>query len=304
MAVILLIVSILVFSLLALTPGDPVKLLLGPKQATPEAVAAIRAKHGLDEAFVVQYWHWLGDAVRGDFGRSIRSGQQVSSMIGDRFGVTAWLAGYAFVLTVLVAVPSGLAAGVRKGRWFDRATTAGSLMALSAPTFAVGFLLIYVFAVRLDWLPSFGGGTGFVDSLRHMTLPAVTLAVAQAAIVLRQTRAAVMDVADRDFITFARARAVPWPQLWRRYMLRNASLPVLTSAGLVLAYSLTGAVLVEEIFSLQGLGSLLVGSVRDLDLPVVQALAMFTAVLVLATNFVVDVLYFAVDPRVRKAAAL
>jgi peptide/nickel transport system permease protein len=204
--------------------------------------------------------------------------------------------------TMLIAIPFGLVAGMRKGRLADRAATTSSLVALSAPTFAVGFLLMYVFAVKLDWFPAFGSGDGFLDTLWHMTLPAVTLAISQIAIVLRQTRAAAMDVADRDYITFARARAVPSRRIWQRYVLHNASLPVLTSAGLVLAYSLTGAVLVENVFALQGLGALLVVSVAQLDLPVVQALTLFTALLVLTTNLVVDLLYFALDPRLRRAA--
>ena len=302
MAVILAIVSFLVFSLLALTPGDPAVLLLGPQKATPEAIARIRAEFGLDDPFLVQYRDWVVAALHGDFGRSIRSGQPVTTMISERVGVTVWLAGYAFVLTVLIAIPFGLVAGMRKGRVADRLATASSLVALSAPTFAVGFLLMYLFSVRLDWFPAFGSGDGFLDTLWHMTLPAVTLAVSQIAIVLRQTRAAAMDVADRDYITFARARAVPSRRIWQRYVLHNASLPVLTSAGLVLAYSLTGAVLVENVFALQGLGALLVTSVAQLDLPVVQALTMFTALLVLTTNLVVDLLYFAFDPRLRRAA--
>ncbi len=303
MLAILAIVSLLVFSLLALTPGDPAVLLLGPNRATPESIAQIRDKYGLDDPFLTQYVHWVGDAVRGDFGRSIRSSQEVTEMIGERLTVTAWLAGYAFVLTLLVAVPFGLVAGMRKGHLIDRLATATSLLAIAMPSFAVGFLLIYVFAVRLSWFPAFGRGDGLIDTLHHMTLPALALAVSQIAIVLRQTRAATMDVADRDYVTFARARAIPSSRVWRRYVLHNASLPVLTSAGLVLAYSLTGAVLVENVFALQGLGTLLVTSVTQLDLPLVQALTMFTALLVLVTNFVVDLLYFVVDPRLRRAAA-
>ena len=304
MAAILLVVSFLVFSLLALAPGDPATLLLGPNRATPEAVARVRAEYGLDDPFLVQYARWLGDAVQGDFGRSIRSSEPVTDMIGARVGVTAWLAFYAFALTVAVAVPVGVLAGTRKGSRLDRVATGASLVALAAPTFAVGFLLIYVFAVRLGWFPSFGRGDGFVDRLWHMTLPAVALAVSQIAIVLRQTRAATMDVGDRDYITFARARAVPRRRVWSRYVLHNASLPVLTSAGLVLAYSLTGAVLIENVFALQGLGVLLVTSVTQLDLPLVQGLAMLTALLVLVTNLVVDLLYFALDPRLRRARAV
>ena len=302
MAAILAIVSFLVFSLLALTPGDSAALLLGPQKATPELIARIRAEFGLDEPFLVQYRDWVVAALRGDFGRSIRSGQPVTTMISERVGVTVWLAGYAFVLTMLIAIPFGLIAGMRKGRLADRLATASSLIGLSAPTFAVGYLLMYLFSVLLDWFPAFGFGDGFLDTLWHMTLPAVTLAVSQIAILLRQTRAAAMSIVDRDYITFARARAVPSRRIWQRYVLHNASLPVLTSAGLLLAYSLTGAVLVENVFALQGLGSLLVTAVAQLDLPVVQTLTMFTALLVLATNLVVDVMYFVFDPRLRRAA--
>lgn len=300
--VILGVLSLLIFGLLALMPGDPALILLGPKSATPEALAAVRARYGLDDPFLVQYWHWLGGAIRGDFGVSIYSGNRVTTMIGDRVGVTTWLAVYALALTVLAALPLGLAAGMRTGRRLDRVATAVSLVSLSAPTFAVGFLLVYLFAVRLKWFPSFGSGDGFFDTLLHMTLPAVTLAASQFAILQRQTRAATMDVADRDYVTFARARAIGRGRIWNRYILRNAGLPVLTSAGLLLAYGLTGAVLVENVFALQGLGVLLVTSVAQLDLPVVQGLAMFTALLVLVTNLAIDLLYYALDPRLRRAA--
>jgi peptide/nickel transport system permease protein len=301
---ILVVLSLLVFGLLALMPGDPAITLLGPQQATPDALAKVRDRYGLDDPFLVQYGRWLSGAVRGDFGESIYSGDPVTTLIADRVGVTARLAVYALVLTVLVAVPLGLAAGTRPGSRTDRAATAVSLVTLSAPTFAVGFLLIYVFAVTLDWFPSFGAGDGFFDTVWHMTLPAVTLAAGQTAVLLRQTRAATMDVAERDFVTFARARAISPGRIRQRYVLRNASLPVLTSAGLLLAYGLTGAVLVENVFALQGLGTLLVRSVAQLDLPVVQGLAMFTALLVLLTNLVVDLLYFALDPRLRRAAVV
>ncbi len=301
---ILVVLSLLVFGLLALMPGDPAITLLGPQQATPDALAKVRDRYGLDDPFLVQYGRWLSGVVRGDFGESIYSGDPVTTLIADRVGVTARLAVYALVLTVLVAVPLGLAAGTRPGSRTDRAATAVSLVTLSAPTFAVGFLLIYVFAVTLDWFPSFGAGDGFFDTVWHMTLPAVTLAAGQTAVLLRQTRAATMDVAERDFVTFARARAISPGRIRQRYVLRNASLPVLTSAGLLLAYGLTGAVLVENVFALQGLGTLLVRSVAQLDLPVVQGLAMFTALLVLLTNLVVDLLYFALDPRLRRAAVV
>ncbi|CAB4939240.1 MAG: ABC transporter permease subunit [Actinobacteria bacterium] len=301
MVVILAIVSFLIFSLLALAPGDPVLLLLGPAKATPEAIARVRAEFHLDDPFLQQYWSWVGNALHGDFGRSIRSGQRVTEVIAERFPVTLLLAVYAFVLTAVIGIPAGLASGVRRGRKLDRTVTFTSLIGLSAPTFAVAVLLIYVFAIWLGWFPPFGAGEGLGDRIYHTTLPAITLAIGSIAIVSRQTRAASMDVATRDYVTFARARATGSSTIWRRYVLRNAALPVITVAGLVFAFALTGAVLVEYAFALPGIGALLVESVQRLDLPVVQAVALFTAVLVLSVNLVVDVTYFLLDPRLRRS---
>jgi peptide/nickel transport system permease protein len=304
MLVVLFIVSFLVFSLLALAPGDPATVLLGPGKATPEAIARVRAEFHLDDPFLQQYQAWLGNALHGDFGRSIRSGQQVTEVIATRFPVTLLLAIYAFFLTTIIGIPAGLASGVRRGSKIDRTVTFTSLIGLSAPTFAVAVLLIYVFAIWLGWFPPFGPGEGLPDRIYHTTLPAITLAVGSIAIVSRQTRAASMDVATRDYVTFARARATNARTIWWRYVLRNASLPVITVAGLVLAFALTGAVLVEYAFALPGVGALLVESVQALDLPVVQAVALFTAVLVLSINLVVDVTYFLLDPRLRRSGGV
>lgn len=295
--------SLLVFALLALTPGDPAITLLGPQNATPEAVAAIRERYGLGDPFLVQYGNWALAALQGDFGDSIRSSEPVMSVITSRLWTTVWLALYAFIITVVVAIPLGILAAVRRGSWIDRLASSITLIALCTPAFAIGFLLIYVFSVQLDWFPGFGNGDGFFDTIWHLTLPALALATLQIPILLRQTRAAVMDVVDRDYIVFARSRGLSRSRIWLRYVLRNGSLPVLTSAGLILAFSLAGAVLIENVFALQGLGSLLVSSVGTLDLPVVQALALLTAILVLVTNLVIDLLYYALDPRLRRAGA-
>lgn len=295
--------SLLVFGLLALTPGDPATILLGPRSATPEAIASINERYGLNDPFLVQYGNWVVAALQGDFGDSIRASEPVMSVITSRLWTTVWLAVYAFIITVVVAIPLGILAAVRRGSWIDRFASSITLIALCTPAFAIGFLLIYVFSVQLDWFPGFGNGYGFLDTIWHLTLPALALATLQIPILLRQTRAAVMDVVDRDYIVFARSRGLSNSRIWLRYVLRNGSLPVLTSAGLILAFSLAGAVLIENVFALQGLGSLLVSSVGTLDLPVVQALALLTAILVLLTNLVIDLLYYALDPRLRRAGA-
>jgi peptide/nickel transport system permease protein len=301
MAGTLLIVSFLVFSLLYVLPGDPAILLLGPVRATPEAIARIRAEYNLDAPFLEQYVTWLGNALHGDFGRSIRSGVPVTDMLAERMPITVGLGVYAIVITVVVAIPAGLAAGMRRGSRVDRGVTVGSLIGLSAPPFAVAVLLIYVFAVTLGWFPAFGAGDDPLDRIYHLTLPAIALAFGNIAIVSRQTRAATMDVAHQDYVTFARARGTPARTVWRTYVLRNASLPVITIVGLVLAFSLTGAVLIEWAFALPGIGALLVESVNLRDVPVVQAVAMLTAVVVLSVNLIVDVTYFLLDPRLRRA---
>jgi peptide/nickel transport system permease protein len=304
MAVVLVVVSILVFGLLGLAPGDPARILLGPVNPSPAALARIRAEFHLDESWLTQYRLWVTSALHGDFGRSIRSGQPVTQVLSERLPVTVMLATYSFVLTVLIAVPIGLISGMRRGTKFDGAVTVSSLFGLSAPPFAVSVLLIYAFAVYLGWFPTFGSGDGFVDRLYHLTLPAIALAIGQIAIVSRQVRAATMDVGERDYVTFARARGTARARVMGSYVLRNAALPVITVAGLVFAYALTGAVLIESAFGLQGLGGLLVQSVTAKDLPVVQALALLTAALVLLTNLVVDVSYFLLNPRLRRAGRM
>lgn len=301
MSIVLLIVSFLVFSLLALAPGDPARILLGPVHPSPSALARIRAEFHLDESWLTQYRIWLVDALHGEFGRSIRSGVPVTEVLGDRLPVTLMLAVYSFALTVLIGIPAGLAAGVKRGTKLDDAFTLSSLIGLSAPPFAVAVLLIYVFAVGTGWFPTYGIGEGFVDRLYHLTLPAIALAIGQIAIVSRQVRAATMDVAERDYVSFARARGTRSRIIWRKYVLRNAALPVMTVVGLVFAYALTGAVLIEIAFGLPGLGALLVESVTAKDLPVVQALALLTAALVLLTNLIVDVSYFLLNPRLRRS---
>ena len=305
MIAILLVVSFLVFCLLSLAPGDPaITLLGGPSKATPEAIAQVRALYHLDEPLLTQYWYWLQGVLRFDFGRSISSQLPVEDAIGERFPITVALAVYSFIITVVIAIPLGLAAGIRRGTRLDRSVTAVSLIGFAAPVFALAVFLIYVFAVQLGWFPVYGAGKGIVDRIYHLTLPAIALAIGQIAIIARQTRAATMDVATQDYVTFARVRGVSVQKIWGGYVLRNAALPVITISGLVLAFSLTGAVLVEQAFALPGMGTLLVAAVSVLDIPVVQAITLLTAFVILSFNLIIDVTYFALDPRLRRGVGV
>lgn len=297
----LAVVSFLVFAVLHATPGSPEQILLGSNPATPEALAAVRAKYHLDDPFLSQYWHWVTAALGGDFGLSIQTGQPVTTMLGDRLPVTVLLAIYAGIIAVLIGIPAGLLAGIRHGTASDRAVTLMTTFGISAPPFAVGILLLYLFSVALGWFPVFGAGEGVAGRLWHLTLPAIALSLTALAIIARQTRAAARGVYAQDFTTFARARGLSRRLVLSRYALRNSSLPAVTSAGLVFASFLTGAVLIEYTFALPGVGSLMVTAIANKDIPVVQAVSLFAAAVVLVMNLLADLAYTAADPRVRKA---
>lgn len=296
----LLIISILVFSILYLTPGSPEQVLLGTRPSSPETLAAIRAQHHLDDPFLTQYWHWLGNAVRFEFGESIGTSESVSTILSERLPVTLFLAVYAAILALVISIPAGLISGIRNGSLTDRAITLVTTLGISTPAFVVGFLLLYLFGVALGWFPIYGIGDDFLGRVWHLTLPAIALSLTALAILARQTRAAAYGVYHQDFTTFARARGLPRRVVLGRYALRNSSLPVVTTAGLVLAYFLTGAVLIEQTFAIPGIGTLIVESVSSKDVLVVQALALVAAIFVLVANLIADLAHLALDPRVRK----
>jgi peptide/nickel transport system permease protein len=299
LAVVLAGVSFLIFALLAIAPGSPAEALLGTRPRTSDEIAAITAQYHLDDPLPVRYWHWLGGVLGGDLGRSIQSGQTVASMIGDHVGVTLELGGLALLVVLITGVPAGFVAGIRRGGRFDRGMSLLSVFALSAPAFAVGIVLIYLFGVRLSWLPVYGAGTGFVDGLRHLVLPVVTMAISLSALVIRQTRAAVRDVMDQDYVTFAKARGLPHWRVVIPYALRNSSLPIITTAGLLAIGAITGTVLAETVFAVPGIGSLLIGSIQARDIPVAQGVALLFALAVVLINLAVDLLVLVLDPRTR-----
>lgn len=299
MIVVVVGVSFLIFALLELTPGSTVAALLGSKPHTPEAVQAITNEYHLNDPFLVQYWHWVTGVLTGDLGTSVQSGQSVASLIGERLPVTLELAGATLVVVLLTGIPVGFLAGVRRGKLLDRGVSVVSVLALSAPGFTVGILLIYVFGVKLGWLPVFGGGTGFVDTVVHLVLPVVALSVGIFGLVARQTRAAVRNVMDQDYVTFALARGLPPWRILIPYALRNTALPILTIAGLLAIGLLAGTVLAEQVFSLPGIGSLLVSSIQSKDIPVAQGVSVMIALAVVLINLVMDLLVLVLDPRTR-----
>jgi peptide/nickel transport system permease protein len=296
---VLAIISFVIFSLLDLAPGDPVQLLLGPREATPSVVASIRHTYHLDEPFFTRYWDWLKGAVHLDFGQSIVTNQPVMTAIDPRLWLSVQLAAYAFVIAVVFGVVLGVFAATRRRTGLDRSIVGLSVVGVSAPAFATGVLLLYVFAVRLGWFPVFGQGSGLGDRLWHLTLPAIALGLTAMGLILRLTRAGTVAALDQDYVAFARARGISRWRILTAYVLRNSLVPIVTGAGLVLAYLLAGAVLVEVTFALPGIGSLLVDSIGSKDIPVVQALAMLIAFFVVVINLAVDLVYLAIDPRIR-----
>jgi peptide/nickel transport system permease protein len=295
----LFLISLIVFGLLYAAPGSVEQVLMGTRPPNPETIAAIREQHHLDESFVAQYWLWLKDAVQLDFGRSIRTSEPVLSSITDRLYLSTFLGVYGFVIAVGIGVPLGVLAALRQRTALDRSVVGLSVVGVSAPAFATGIALLYLFAVVLGWFPVFGPGEGFVDRLWHLALPAFALALTAMALLLKLTRAAMIVALGQDYVTFARARGMSGRRVIFGYALRNALIPVVTSAGLVFGYMLTGALLVEVTFALPGIGSLFVESVNFRDIPMVQGLAMAVAILIILVNLVTDILYLYLDPRIR-----
>ncbi len=303
MLAVLLVLSVLVFSLMHLAPGDIVKNLLGNRPSSPEAVAAIRAQYNLDDPAWLQYLKWLGGFVTGDLGQSIRLQVPVADAISQRLGITLALCAVAFVLALAVAVPLGVHSAVRAGGWADRSASGLAIVGLSAPTFAVGLLLLYVFAYYLPLFPVYGAGTGGLDTLWHLVLPAITLAVGLGAIIVKLTRTAMLRELETDYVTAARARGIPEKAV-RRIALRNAAIPIVTGASLVLTFLVGGTVLAETVYALPGLGTLLQDSVLFKDIAVVQSLTLLVAVVIAVIALLADLAYLLLDPRLRRTGSL
>ena len=295
------VVAIAVFALLHVTPGDPAVIIAGD-YATSDDIARIRTRLGLDQPFHAQVAIWLGRIVRGDLGTSIFSGLPVSTLIGQRAATTVWLTLFAMVISVGIGVPIGVLAAWRKGSWIDRGVMMFAVSGFSMPTFWLGFILVYVFAVTAGWLPVQGYqplAGGLWPFLRHLVLPAVTLSVVYMALIARMTRASMLGVLDEDYIRTAFAKGLAPRRVLVRHALKNASLPVVTIIGIGFALLIGGAVVTESVFALPGLGRLTVDAIVRRDYPVIQGVLLVVSGVYVLINLVVDVLYVVLDPRIR-----
>jgi peptide/nickel transport system permease protein len=293
----LLVTSFLVFASLHLAPGDPIDFLIQGRSPSPEAIVAIKAQYGLDDPFLVQYLHWLGGVLRGDFGRSFQYRIDVSTLLGSRLGTTLALVGLSAVLITVLGLAAGITGALTAGRAADRALLVLVTVLAAVPSFVAAILLISVFSVRLGWFPSFGAGEGLVDDVYHLALPAVALSLTFIALVGRVTREAMLEELGREHVEVALSRGLPRRTVVRRHVLRNALGPISTITGLLIAGLLVSSAIVESAFGLSGLGSLLVQSVDKGDFPVVQAIVLIVVSTFVVANLVVDLLQPLIDPR-------
>ena len=289
--------------------GDPVVFLLG-QDATPEQIRSLRADLGLDKPFFVQFWHFLMNAAQGEFGLSLRQGAKVSRLMAERFPATLELALVAAALALVVGVPMGVYAALKRGTFISQAFMTLSLLGVSLPTFLIGILLILVFAVMLGWFPSFGRGevvhigwwtSGLLTAKgwHHITLPAVTLAIFQLTLIMRLVRAEMLEVLRTDYIKFARARGLSNRAIHFGHALKNTLVPVMTITGLQLGGLIAFAIITETVFQWPGMGLLFIQAVTFADIPVMAAYLCLIALIFVVINLVVDLLYFVVDPRLR-----
>jgi peptide/nickel transport system permease protein len=296
--------SVLVFAFMAVLPGDPARVALGVN-ASDEAVAELRRQFGLDRPLPTQYFDWLGGLLHGDLGTSYVSKVAIGPQVFDRLQVTLWLVVAGMIIALLVAAPAGTVMAARHRKLSGLALSAVSQVGVAVPAFLAGILLIVVFAVKLGWLPANGWTPPAQDPgmfVKQLILPALSLGLVQGAVLTRYIRSAVLDVLREDYLRTARAKGLrPFQALWR-HGLRNAAVPVVTVLGLQLATLLIGAVVVERVFVIPGLGSLLLDGVSNRDLLLVQDVVMVLVLAVLLVNFVVDLLYVALDPRLRTAS--
>ncbi len=296
--------SVLVFAFMAVLPGDPARVALGVN-ASDDAVAAMRTQFGLDRPLVTQYLDWVRGLVTFDLGTSYVSQAPIGPQVADRLQVTLWLVATASLIALVIAVPLGVLAAVRHRRPSGLVISAASQVGVAVPAFLAGILLITVFAVQLGWLPANGWTPPVVDPamfLRQLVLPSVALGLVQGAVLTRYVRSSVLDVQREDFLRTARAKGLSPMAAMRRHGLRNAAIPVVTVLALQLATLLVGAVVVERVFVIPGLGSLLLDAVAQRDLRIVQDVVMLLVVAVLVVNLVVELLYVLIDPRLRVAA--
>lgn len=293
----LLVASFAIYGSLYLAPGSPIATLTGGRSVSPEALAQLQRRYHLNEPFLTRYWQWLTSALHGDLGESIPLHENVSTIIGQRIGVTLSLVFLTAIIIIVVGVGLGVVGALGRGS-VDSSVLLLAAVSASLPSFAAAVLLQFVFGVKLGWFPVLGTGQGFLDELWHLTLPALALATTSVALVARVTRAAVNDELERDHVQTAVSRGLPWSGIVRRHVLRNAAIPTTTVVGITIASLIAFAAIVETAFGLNGIAAYLVQAAQDKDFAVVQGISLVLVFAFVITNVVIDIAYAFLDPRV------
>jgi len=292
-------ITLIVFSILHLAPGDPVKIMLG-QRATPELVEKLRHEMGLDKPIYVQYFTWLSHVIKGDLGKSLITHRPVLDMIVEKIPATLELTIPSLVISALVSVFLGIMAALHRGSWIDQLTRVFALVGVSIPSFWFALILLMIFSFRLGWLPIYGRGGPIwtIEGLKHAILPITVLSLTSMALLMRVTRSAMVEVLEDDYIRTAKGKGLPEKVIIYKHALRNALIPVVTILALRLAYIFGGAVIVETIFAWPGMGRLIVSAIYQRDFPVVQGVTLMFGIMVMIANLIADILYAYLDPRI------
>jgi peptide/nickel transport system permease protein len=298
---VLFLITAIVFTVVYLIPGDAAMVVLG-QGSDPKALAAVRTRMGLDKPAPVRYAIWLKQVLRGDLGTSILSHQPVWGMITHAFPITLYLAVFSLLIALAIALPAGTLAALKRNSWIDLVCTTWAFLGVSIPGFWLGIVMIYLFGVRLEWVPLQGYVSprdDFTESIKTMAMPAFTLGVFLSGPLLRYLRSSVLQTLSQEYVLVARAKGLRERRVITRHILRNSLIPFITVLGIQLGYLLGGAVVIEEVFALPGIGHLAISAIDDRDFPVVQGVVLVVATGFVLINIVVDVLYSVLDPRIR-----
>ncbi|MBS1227460.1 MAG: transporter permease [Proteobacteria bacterium] len=298
---VLLLVAVMVFALTRLASGDPIALLLGD-QASAEDIAQVRVQYGLDQPLLSQFGYWVKEVAQGNLGNSIFLQRPVTQALAERAEPTSFLALFAVAIAALIGIPCGLIAAVWRGRLVDQILSAVAMLGASVPSFWMGLILIQIFAVKLGWFPASGygnPGVSLIERLHHLVLPAVVLGVLNSALIIRFTRASVLDILNEDYVRTARSKGLSERVVILKHVLRNALVPIVTVVGLTTALMIGGAVVTETVFNLPGVGNLVVRAVLRRDYPVIQGALLVIAAIYVLINLLIDLIYMLVDPRIR-----
>lgn len=298
---VLILITGIVFTVVYFIPGDPAAVVLG-RAATPDNLVRVRHEMGLDRPLPVRYGVWLGHMLRGDLGNSILSKQPVWTLIGRAFPITLYLSLFALLIAIAIAVPAGMLAALRRNSWVDLVCTTWAFLGVSIPSFWLAIVLVYIFGVRLGWVPLEGYVSpreDFVASLKTMILPAFTLGVFISGPLMRYLRSSMLQTLSQDFVLVARAKGLSERRVIAGHVMRNSLIPFVTALGIYTTYLIGGAVVVENVFALPGMGDLVVSAIGNRDYPLIQGVVLVVAFVIVLINIMVDILYSALDPRIR-----